>query len=44
MTYFDANAILLDGTYDVAGAAILLAATVALVALSQLRFIRMDIR
>jgi ABC-2 type transport system permease protein len=44
MTYFDANEILLDGTYDFASAAILLAATVALVALSQFRFTRMDIQ
>lgn len=44
MTHFDANAILLEGTYDLAGAALLLAATVALVALSQFRFARMDIQ
>lgn len=43
MTYFDANEILLEGTYDIAGAAILLAATVVLVAVSQVRFIWMDI-
>lgn len=43
MAYFGANEILLDGTYDVAGAGILLAATVALVAVSQLKFVRMDI-
>ena len=44
MAYFDPNDILLDGSYDIAGAAVLLAATVALIAISQLRFIRMDIR
>lgn len=43
MTYFDANAILLDGTYDFTSAGILLAATVVLVAVSHLRFTRMDI-
>lgn len=44
MTYFDANDILLDGSYDLAGAALLLAATVVLVAVSHLRFTRMDIQ
>jgi ABC-2 type transport system permease protein len=44
MNYFDANEILLDGTYDLTSAAILLAATVALVAVSQFRFTRMDIQ
>ena len=44
MAYFDANDILLDGSYDVAGAAVLLAATVALVAVSRFRFVRMDIQ
>jgi ABC-2 type transport system permease protein len=44
MNYFDANEILLDGTYDVVSAAILLAATVALVAVSQFRFTKMDIQ
>jgi ABC-2 type transport system permease protein len=33
--YFDASAILIDGTYDLAGAAILLAATVVIVLASQ---------
>ncbi|WP_313696202.1 ABC transporter permease subunit [Halorarum halobium] len=44
MTYFDANEIMLDGTYDLAGAGILLAATVVLLVVSQVRFTRMDIR
>lgn len=44
MTYFDANAILLDGTNDFTSAGILLLATVLLVAVSQLRFTRMDLQ
>lgn len=44
MTYFDANAILLDGSYDLARTGILLVATLVLVAVSQLRFTRMDIQ
>jgi ABC-2 type transport system permease protein len=44
MTYFDANEILLEGTYDLTSAAILLGATVVLVVASQLRFTRMDIQ
>jgi len=44
MHYFDANAILVEGTYDLASAGILLAATIVLVAVSQFRFTRMDIQ
>jgi len=44
MHYFDANAILVEGTYDFASAGILLAATLVLVAVSQVRFTRMDIQ
>ena len=43
MHYFDPTAILVDGTYDLAGAGVLLAAAVALVLVSQLRFARMDL-
>jgi ABC-2 type transport system permease protein len=44
MTYFDANEIMLEGTYDFTSAGILLAATIALIAVSQFRFTRMDIQ
>ena len=43
MNYFDPTDVLVSGTYDVAGAAILLAAAVVLVLASQWRFGRMDI-
>ena len=43
MHYFDPSAILLDGTYDLGGAVVLLAATLVLVVASQRRFRRMDI-
>jgi ABC-2 type transport system permease protein len=43
MRYFDPTAILVDGTYDVAGAAILAAATLVLVAASQQYFRRRDV-
>ena len=44
MAHFDPNEVLLDGVYDVAGAALLLAATIVLLILSRHRFVRMDIR
>ncbi|WP_435077964.1 ABC transporter permease subunit [Halococcus sp. AFM35] len=44
MTYFDANEVLLEGTYDFTSAAILLAATLVLLAVSQFHFTRMDIQ
>lgn len=44
MNYFDPTAILVNGTYDLAGAGILLAATVVLVLAGQWRFGRMDIQ
>ena len=43
MNYFDPTEILVDGSYDIAGAGILLAAALALVLASQLRFRGMDI-
>ena len=43
MRYFDPTAILVDGTYDVAGAAILTGGTLALVAASQWYFGRRDV-
>jgi len=43
MRYYDPTAILVDGVYDVAGAAILGAATLALVAVSQWHFGRRDV-
>ncbi|EMA39622.1 ABC transporter permease subunit [Halococcus hamelinensis] len=43
MHYFDPSAILLDGVYDLGGAAVLLVVTTVLVVASQLRFRRMDI-
>ena len=44
MSYFDANEIMLEGTYDFTSAGILLAATLVLIAVSQFRFTRMDIQ
>ena len=44
MAYIDPNEILVEGTYDIAGGAILLAVAVVLVAVSQFRFTRMDIQ
>ncbi|WP_049999317.1 ABC transporter permease subunit [Halococcus sediminicola] len=44
MRYFDANEIMLEGTYDFTSAGILLAATLVLIAVSQVRFTRMDIQ
>ncbi len=44
MNYFDPTAILVNSTYDLAGAGILLAATVVLVLAGQWRFGRMDIQ
>jgi ABC-2 type transport system permease protein len=44
MHYFDANAILVGGSYDLASAGILLVATALLVALSGVRFGRMDVQ
>lgn len=41
--YYDPTAILVDGTYDVGGVAVLLAAAAALVALAVFRFRRIDI-
>ncbi|MEY7851636.1 ABC transporter permease subunit [Natrarchaeobius sp. A-rgal3] len=43
MRYFDPNEILLEGTYDLAGAAVLIAMTVVLVGVAQLWFTRKDI-
>jgi ABC-2 type transport system permease protein len=43
MRYFDPTAILVDGSYDVAGAAILTAGTLVLVAASQLYFRQKDV-
>ncbi|MGM0389242.1 MAG: ABC transporter permease, partial [Natrinema limicola] len=43
MRYYDPNAILLEGTYNVADAGILVAMTVALVVAAQLWFTRVDI-
>jgi ABC-2 type transport system permease protein len=43
MRYYDPTAILVDGTYDLAGAAILTAATLALVVASQQYFRRKDV-
>lgn len=43
MRYFDPNAILLDGQYDLVGAGVLLATTVGLVLLSQIWFGRKDL-
>ncbi|QLG48747.1 ABC transporter permease subunit [Natrinema halophilum] len=43
MRYYDPNAILLEGSYDLAGAAILVAMTVALLVAAQLWFARADI-
>ena len=43
MRYFDPTAILVDGAYDLTGAAILVGATLVLVAASQLHFRRKDV-
>ncbi|WP_255171060.1 ABC transporter permease subunit [Natrononativus amylolyticus] len=43
MRYYDPNEILLESSYDLTGAAVLIAMTVALVVLSQLWFVRKDI-
>lgn len=43
MRYFDPNEILIDGTYDLVGAGVLVAMTVLLLAASQLWFRRRDI-
>lgn len=43
MRYFDPNAVLLDGSYDIAGGAILVAMTATLLFCSQLWFRRKDI-
>ncbi|MCU4926041.1 ABC transporter permease [Halobacteria archaeon AArc-dxtr1] len=43
MRYFDPNDVLLESTYDLTGAAILVAMTVALVLASQLWFVRKDL-
>jgi len=43
MRYFDPNEVLLDGTYDLAGAAILIGMMTALVIVSQTWFVRRDI-
>ena len=44
MYYFDANTVLVGGSYDLASAGILLAATVLLMVLSGVRFGRMDVQ
>lgn len=44
MNYFDANEILVEGSYDFVSAGILLAVTIVLIAVSQVRFARMDIQ
>jgi len=43
MNYFDPTEILAEGSYDIAGAGVLLAAALVLVLVSQLRFREMDI-
>lgn len=43
MRYFDPNEILLDGTYDLVGAGILIVMTITLVVVSQMWFVRRDI-
>jgi ABC-2 type transport system permease protein len=43
MRYFDPNAVLLDGTYDLAGAAVLVGMTAVLLFASQAWFVRRDI-
>lgn len=43
MRYFDPNEVLLDGTYDLVGAAVLLGMTATLVVVSQMWFVRRDI-
>ena len=44
MQYFDANEILVAGSYDFASAGVLLVTTLVLVVVSQVRFARMDIQ
>jgi ABC-2 type transport system permease protein len=43
MRYYDPNAVLIDGSYDLAGAGILLAMTVGFLVAAQLWFRRIDI-
>jgi ABC-2 type transport system permease protein len=43
MRYFDPNEVLLDGTYDLVGAAVLVGMTAVLLAVSQAWFVRPDI-
>ncbi|NHX36842.1 MULTISPECIES: ABC transporter permease subunit [Halolamina] len=43
MRYFDPNEVLLDGTYDLVGAAVLLGMTAVLLVVSQVIFVRRDI-
>ena len=43
MRYFDPNEVLLDGTYDLVGAAVLIGMTAALLVVSQVIFVRRDI-
>ncbi|MEF8780689.1 MAG: ABC transporter permease subunit [Haloferacaceae archaeon] len=43
MRYFDPNEVLIDGTYDLVGAAVLLGMTAVLLAISQVWFVRRDI-
>jgi ABC-2 type transport system permease protein len=43
MRYFDPNEVLLDGTYDLVGAAVLVGMTAVLLAVSQAWFVRRDI-
>ncbi len=43
MRYFDPNEVLIDGTYDLVGAAVLLGMTATLIVLSQVWFVHRDI-
>lgn len=43
MRYFDPNEVLLDGTYDLVGAAVLLGITAVLLVVSQMWFVRRDL-
>jgi len=43
MRYYDPNAVLLEGTYDLAGAGVLVAMTLGLLIAAQLWFSRSDI-
>lgn len=43
MRYFDPNEVLIDGTYDLVGAAVLLGMTAVLLVVSQVLFVRRDI-